>query len=141
MRLLRSLIASIMALSIGGCSFFQDQRAPFAREQRRARPSQPATVTTLPSTPLRSSTPPRSAPVPISRPPQPEQRLVPAPTVTLDNSDADKADAQRLLEQARGRLAHVNRASLASNTASIYQQANDLINVAERAVTVRASMA
>jgi hypothetical protein len=42
-----------------------------------------------------------------------------------------------LLEQAKARLAHINRASLADNTASIYQQANELINAAERAVVER----
>jgi hypothetical protein len=42
-----------------------------------------------------------------------------------------------LLEQARGRLAHVNRASLADNTASIYEQANELINAAQRAAAER----
>jgi hypothetical protein len=54
--------------------------------------------------------------------------------VTLENSEDAKGNAQRLLEQASIKLARVNRAELAETTVSAYQQANELINAARRAM-------
>jgi hypothetical protein len=54
--------------------------------------------------------------------------------VTLENSDDAKANAQRSLDQATLKMTHINRAELAESTASTYQQANELINAAQRAM-------
>jgi hypothetical protein len=53
--------------------------------------------------------------------------------VTLENGDA-KANAQRLLEQATLQLARTNRAELPEGAASTYQQANEFIAAAQRAM-------
>jgi len=66
----------------------------------------------------------------MNRPPRPS----PAPLVTLENSDDAKVNAQRSLDQATLKMAHINRAELAESTASTYQQANELINAAQRAM-------
>ena len=52
----------------------------------------------------------------------------------VENSDDAKANAQRSLDQATLKMTHINRAELAESTASTYQQANELINAAQRAM-------
>jgi hypothetical protein len=63
----------------------------------------------------------------------PEQPPAPAPVITLENGDA-KSDVQRLVDQVTLKLAHINRADLPENAASTYQQANELITAAKRAM-------
>jgi hypothetical protein len=80
---------------------------------------------------IRSATVDKNKPLqPRLKPPQPPP---PAPVVTLDNSDA-RAHAQLLLEQTRLKLAHTNQAELPDSALSTYQQANDLIVAAQRAM-------
>jgi hypothetical protein len=57
--------------------------------------------------------------------------------VTLGNSEDAKASAQRLLDQATIRIAHVDHAQLAGDTAFTYQQANELIDAAQRAMAAQ----
>jgi hypothetical protein len=128
MWLLRRLILSILLPWIVGCSSFHARREPLVRERPASRPQRTAPITPAPSAP------PRSVPVPASRQPEREPRAVTAPTVTLDNSDAARADAERVLEDASARLAHINRAALTDGGASTYQQANELISAAQRAI-------
>jgi hypothetical protein len=61
----------------------------------------------------------------------------PAPLVTLGNSQDAKASAQRLLDQATIRIAHVDQAHLDGGAASTYQQANELIDAAQRAMVAQ----
>jgi hypothetical protein len=117
-----------------GCTLFQSHPAPAPRPQTHPAPAAP--VTRLP--PATRSARIRSAPVFVSKPSQPRsnlpQRPPVAPLVTLENSEDAKGNAQRLLEQASIKLARVNRAELAETTVSAYQQANELINAARRAM-------
>ncbi|MBV8054493.1 MAG: hypothetical protein JO071_04545 [Deltaproteobacteria bacterium] len=91
------------------------------------------------------SPPARSAPVFVSKPSQPQLNLPPrpppAPLVTLENSDDAKVNAQRLLDQAILKMTHINRAELMASAASTYQQANELINAAQRALADQDYMA
>ncbi|MBV8451922.1 MAG: hypothetical protein JOZ29_06565 [Deltaproteobacteria bacterium] len=73
----------------------------------------------------------------MNLPPRPP----PAPLVTLENSDDAKVNAQRLLDQAILKMTHINRAELMASTASTYQQANELINAAQRALADQDYMA
>jgi hypothetical protein len=124
-----------------GCSLFQSHPAPPAPAE--VHPASAAPARQLPLTIHYSRV--RPAPTAVSKPPQPQLNLPPpsspapppsspAPLVTLQNSGDAKADAQHLLAQARVQLARVNRAELAESTASTYQQANELINAAQRAM-------
>jgi len=78
------------------------------------------------------------APISVTKPSQPQLNLppptLPAPLVTLDSSGDAKASAQRFLDQATVKMTHINRAQLADSAASTYQQANELINAAQRAM-------
>jgi hypothetical protein len=80
-------------------------------------------------------------PISVKKPSQPQPNLppppLPVPLVTIDNSDAARTNAQRLLEQATAKMGHINRAELAETAASTYQQANELINAAQRAMADR----
>jgi hypothetical protein len=82
-----------------------------------------------------------SAPVVASKPVPPRSNLPqpppPAPLVTLGNSEDAKAHAQRLLDQATIRIAHVDQAHLDGGAAFTYQQANDLIDAAQRAMATQ----
>jgi hypothetical protein len=130
----------VLALSFivawsAGCTLFHPHQMAAPPSPPPAPPAQ-APVTRLHRT--IHSTPRRSA-VRISKPSQP--RLIPppapVPVVTLDNGYNDKANAQRLLEQATVNLTHINRAELPATTASTYQQANKLIDAAQHAMAAQ----
>jgi hypothetical protein len=130
MRPLCALAVSILLVCLAGCTLFGPplqthpaslQGAPVTRRRL-----------TIRSAPLRAA--PASASQPPLNLPQPPS---PPPVVTLQNSDDAKANAQRLLQQASVKLAHVNQAELADNTVSTYRQANELINAAQRAMAER----
>jgi len=118
-----------------GCALFQSHQPPALPQAARPAPPQAVPVTRLP--PRVRSTPIRARPVLVSKPSQPRLNQPPpspAPLVTLENSDDAKANAQRLLDQATAKITHIDRAELAESTASTYQQANELINAAQRAM-------
>ena len=71
-------------------------------------------------------------PPPRLNPPPP-----PAPLVTLGSGEDAKAQAQRLLDQAAARLTHVDQAQLTGDAAFTYQQANELIEAAQRAMAAQ----
>jgi hypothetical protein len=132
---MRMLVLCIVMLWIAGCHSLQPQREPIVHSRPSARP---------PARPLRSSispppsVPSRAARVPERKSPQslPQTVAPPTiapPTITLENSYAAKSDAQRLIEEASLKLAHIDRTSLTDNTASTYNQANELINAAHKA--------
>jgi hypothetical protein len=81
------------------------------------------------------------APVVASKPSPPRLNLPqpppPAPVVTLGNSEDAKTSAQRQLDQATIRIAHVDQAQLDGSAASTYQQANQLIDAAQRAMAAQ----
>lgn len=146
MRPLCALTVSVIIAWSAGCSLFRSHQAPAPPQQTSPAPPQAAPETRLPrrirSKPSRSRSvlvrKPRQPnlnqpPQPQPQPPQP-QPPSPAPLVTLENSDDAKANAQRSLDQATLKMAHINRAELAESTASTYQQANELINEAQRAM-------
>ena len=127
-----------------GCALFQSHQSPAPPQgTRTALPQEtmPAPPQTLRVTRLRPrirSTSIRARPVLVSKPSQPRlnqpPQPSPAPLVTLENSDDAKANAQRLLNRATTEMTHIDRAGLAESTASTYQQANELINAAQRAM-------
>jgi hypothetical protein len=58
--------------------------------------------------------------------------------VTLDNGDDDpEAHAKLLLDQATGILSRTNQAQLPESAVSTYQQANELVTEAKRAMADR----
>jgi hypothetical protein len=54
--------------------------------------------------------------------------------VTLGDSGNAKDNAERLLDQASVRLTHFDRAELPASNLSTYEQANELITAARRAL-------
>jgi len=136
---------SLMVAWFVGCALFKSHQPPTPPPQETTpAPPQAVPVTRLPhrirSTPIRAR-----RPVLVSKPSQPRLNLppqpptpaaapAPAPLVTLENSDDAKANAQRLLDQVTAEMMHIDRAELAESTASTYQQANELINAAQRAM-------
>jgi hypothetical protein len=122
-----------------GCGLFQPHKAPTPSAAPQPAPP-PAVPAKLPPTTIRIERV-RSAPTIASKPPQhhlnPPPTPVVAPVVTLENSQDTKANAQRLLDQVTVKMTHVNRAELVESTASTYQQANELINAAQRAMAAR----
>ncbi len=122
------LVVSIMLMS-ASCALFGSHKAPAAPRRFHQAPQQAAPVTQLPSR-IRSAPVSVGTPAPLNLP----RRSSPEPLVTLENGDDTRAKAQRLLEQASVKLAHINRAELAESTASTYQQANELINAAQQAM-------
>jgi hypothetical protein len=121
------------------CSLFESHQAPAPRPETPTVPPHGAPLTRLPPATIRSERV-RSAPVVASKPPQrhlnqPPPQLV--PVVTLEGSEDTKADAQRLLDQVTLKMTRVDRGELGGSTASTYQQANELINAAQRAMADR----
>jgi hypothetical protein len=56
------------------------------------------------------------------------------PVVTLGSNDDAQANAQLLIDQATGKLEHLNRAELSKSYVSRYEQANDLLSAARRSL-------
>jgi hypothetical protein len=135
-RILGALTVSMIAAWSAGCSLFGSQNAPAPAIQSHP-PVQSAPVMLLPPLKIiRSPSPP--APILSNKPSQPQPSLPqppsPAPLVTLGDSGDARANAQHLLDQATARMTLINRAELADSTVSTYQEANELINEAQRAM-------
>ena len=125
------------------CSLFQSHQAPAPRPETQTAPAHGAPLTRLPPATIRSERV-RYAPTVASKPPQPHLTPPPpltppplVPVVTLKSSEDTKASAQRLLDQATVKMTRVNQAELGQSTTSTYQQANALINAAQRAMADR----
>jgi hypothetical protein len=130
-RACRALSAGVMLAWAGGCSIFQSHQAPTPPPQTQAVPPQATPATRLPTRPERVRSKPAIVRKPLQHHPPPPS---PPPVISLENSADTKANAQRLLDQVTVKLTHVNRAELAESTASAYQQVNELINEAQRAM-------
>jgi len=83
----------------------------------------------------------RAAPVPTRKPAPPGPVVAPPPPpappiVTLENSDA-KGKAQNLVEKVALKLARTESTDLPPSAVSTYQQANELISAARRAIADR----
>ena len=71
-----------------------------------------------------------AAPVPTPAPPQ--LQPLPAPTVTLADAPS-KERTQRMLDEARARLARIDRSSLGADSATTYDQANNFLEAGRHA--------
>jgi len=71
-----------------------------------------------------------AAPAPTPAPPQVPP--LPAPTVTLADAPS-KERTQRMLDEARARLARINRNSLGADSATTYDQANNFLEAGRHA--------
>jgi hypothetical protein len=124
-----------MAAGSAGCSLFKSHKAPVPPPEIRQGPAPAASLKPVPK--VTRPVHVHASPVSIRKQVQPhlapEQPPAPAPVITLENGDA-KSDVQRLVDQVTLKLAHINRADLPENAASTYQQANELITAAKRAM-------
>ena len=140
-----------MVIWCAACSLFRSLRAP-AHPAGTQPASAPAPRTSLPPTTIRSVSihsphavlrkPPQATvnlPPPSSPPPAPSSAPLPPsaspPLVTLGNADDSHTNAQHLLDQANSDLSRVNRAELTESATSAYEQANELVDAAQRAMT------
>jgi outer membrane biosynthesis protein TonB len=71
---------------------------------------------------------------PVQTQPEPEPTPEGATNVTLEDNDADRRQAQALLDDADSELARIDRSKLSGEDTAAYNQANDLTNAARKAM-------
>jgi hypothetical protein len=134
------MTAGGIAVCLAGCTIFQSHQTP---SQAYQTPSMPRATHAAPQqAPVtRRQRVNHSAPVVASKPAPPRPNLPqsppPIPLITLGNSEDAKSHAQHLLDQATIRIAHVDQGHLDGGAAFTYQQANDLIDAAQRAMATQ----
>jgi hypothetical protein len=136
----RLTLSASMAVWLVCCSLFRPQQplpppAPTSQTQQPISNQQP-----VPSKSHARNRPKRLAmrkpPRPHPNPPQATPtapQVTPPPQVTLENDDV-KNKAERLVYQTTQKLRDTKRAELTETAASTYQQAEDLIIAAQRAM-------
>jgi len=145
-RLTTGLAVLMLALQIGGCATLQNYW-PWSKPPPPPPPPAPAvsklpneipptTVVEEPTKRKRHRTHLKKALAgqPVQTPPAPGSPETSPTTVTLDDNDADRQQAQTLVNDADSQLARIDRTKLSGEDTAAYDQASDLTDAARKAM-------
>lgn len=139
-------VAAGMMLTLWGCEALSNYSGPrpeaSSRSSQRSASAVPSATATPEATasPVAESTPRK----PHGHPPShlatgesPGSVATPngaAPTITLDNDQAARQSAQRLLDSANAKLGKIDRSKLSQDDAATYEQATGFADAAQQAI-------
>jgi hypothetical protein len=134
------LLASILILWAAGCGSYRlprDWRPSYSRPPGGGKVSPPSPQAPVESPPVTSIRPPRQSRETPAESAKPEQPKPKTPAVTLGNDVEARASAQKQIDQVTFKVHHIDRPGLAGVNASTYDQANELLNAAQKALADR----
>jgi hypothetical protein len=138
-------IAAGLALMLWGCEALSNYFEPTPEATPPPIQSSPAAVPSATATPEATASPVAEStrhkhvhpPSHVATGGSPESAETPngsAPTITLDNDQAARQQAQGLLESANSKLGKVDRAKLSRDGAATYEQAIGFADAAQHAI-------